>query len=373
MVFYASVSTLYRQQAGVSIFQISVIESVSLAVSMALEVPWGILADRIGHRKTMVWCSFLFFLSKIVFWKAEGFGGFLLERILLAVTLAGLSGVDESILYASCGEDQYQKVYGHTQALGTLGMIFASMVCSLFIGNNYRLAGLFTAIAYGIAAVFSLFLSETKLPQKNKCSPFNSFRDSLRQVFRTKGLLGVILCGAFFGEVTHTVTVFLNQLQYIRCGWGNSIISLAYILGTLAELSSACSERLTRRIGEKHSGILLLMVSASACVIMIFSLNGWISLGCILAMGFSSALFTPLLSALENRLITIDDRATALSVSSLLTDSIAMLISLLMGRAAEHSLPFAMAVGAGTTLIALVLYACAQPGGAKTYRRASET
>ena len=35
MVFYAPVATLYRQAAGVGIFQISLIESISLALTIA--------------------------------------------------------------------------------------------------------------------------------------------------------------------------------------------------------------------------------------------------------------------------------------------------------------------------------------------------
>ena len=47
MVFYAPIATLYRQAQGVSIAQITQIESLSLALSILLELPWGILADRI--------------------------------------------------------------------------------------------------------------------------------------------------------------------------------------------------------------------------------------------------------------------------------------------------------------------------------------
>ena len=62
MVFYAPVATLYRQAAGLGIFHITLIESISLGLMLCLEIPWGILADRIGYRKTMLVCSFLFFI-----------------------------------------------------------------------------------------------------------------------------------------------------------------------------------------------------------------------------------------------------------------------------------------------------------------------
>ena len=40
MVFYGPVSTLYRQAQGLSVFQITLIESISLLLSLALEIPW---------------------------------------------------------------------------------------------------------------------------------------------------------------------------------------------------------------------------------------------------------------------------------------------------------------------------------------------
>ena len=94
MVFYGPIATLYRQAAGLSIFQITAIESVSLVLTLLLELPWGYVADRIGYRRTMVFCSGLFLVSKVVFWRADGFGLFLLERMLLSVVGAGLSGVE---------------------------------------------------------------------------------------------------------------------------------------------------------------------------------------------------------------------------------------------------------------------------------------
>ena len=67
MVFYAAVATLYRQAAGLSVFQITFLEGVSTALALALEIPWGRLADRLGYKTTMVVCNVLFFLSKIIF------------------------------------------------------------------------------------------------------------------------------------------------------------------------------------------------------------------------------------------------------------------------------------------------------------------
>lgn len=75
MVFYGPIATLYRQAQGVTVFEITVIESISLALGILLEIPWGMIADKIGYRKTMIFCSSLYFISKIVFGRQPGLGG----------------------------------------------------------------------------------------------------------------------------------------------------------------------------------------------------------------------------------------------------------------------------------------------------------
>ena len=160
MVFYAPVATLYRQAAGLGIFHITLIESISLGLMLLLEIPWGWLADRIGYRKTMLICCFLYFVSKIIFWQAEGFSGFLLERILLSVVCAGLSGVDAGMLYLSCKEEDSLRVFSIYENLGQLGILVAAGIHAVWIGVNYRLAAFLTVCSYGAAMLLSFGLQE---------------------------------------------------------------------------------------------------------------------------------------------------------------------------------------------------------------------
>lgn len=356
MVFYASVATLYRQSAGVSLFEITVIESASLALSLMLEVPWGVWAERMGYRRTMCVCSALFFVSKVVFWRADGFGMFLLERLLLAVVISGLSGVDESVLYASCEEKDMQRIFGRYSALGTAGLMLASLICSVWLGKNYRLMGLLTVLSYGAAVVCTLFLSEVKPPEREKRQVGAQFRAHLREMLHTPGLLLLVLCSAVFLESAHTVTVFLNQVQYARCGWSTSAISAAYVLGTLLGLCSAASDRVCARFGTGRTGRALLLGSALSCGLLAVTRSGWLSLGCILLLCLAQALYGPLAGAMENRLVISRERATALSVHALLQDSVAIGVNLVLGRAADAGLPLAFILCGVMCLAALALF-----------------
>ena len=209
MVFYGPIATLYRQARGVSVFEITLIEGISLALVLVLEVPWGVVADRIGYRKTMCFCSGLYFVSKLVFWQAKGFAGFLLERILLSVVLAGYSGVDTSILYLSCQGQESQRVFGIYHSLSMVGLLLAAGVFSLIAQENDSLAALLTVLSYGIAAVLSLGLTEVKETGERPVQR-EPFRATLRDTLRNRPLLWFLLAMALLSETHQMVTVFLS-------------------------------------------------------------------------------------------------------------------------------------------------------------------
>ena len=166
MVFYGPIATLYRQARGVSVFQITLIESISLACLIALEIPWGYVADRIGYRRTLAACNVLYFLSKIVFWRAEGFGGFLLERLMLSVVLSGFSGCDSAYLFSLAGEGESQKAFGAYEASATAGLVAASLLFSTAVGGDFDAAGFLTVLSYGAAMVLTFFLPEVPPPRR---------------------------------------------------------------------------------------------------------------------------------------------------------------------------------------------------------------
>lgn len=356
MVFYASIATLYRQQAGLGVFEITLIESVSLILSVLLELPWGMLSDRIGYRKSMVIVNGVFFLSKLVFWQADGFGMFLLERILLAVVLAGLSGLDESILYCSCAPDRAQSVFGTYANLGTVGVLFAAGVYSLFIGENYRVAGLLTAVSHGAALLLTLGLKEVRLPEKRQAGALQAFKTALRDMLSNRRLLLLVISAALMGEAHQTITVFLNQLQYVKCGLSDSAIGAIYIGITLMSLLGGLSARLTQRFGAKRLGTALYILAALACLLLGFTGSAILSVACIALLRLSDSLLGPLWSDLKNRSITTADRATALSANAVLADGVAIATNLSFGQLADWQLSAAMLLGAILCAAGLALF-----------------
>ncbi len=356
MVFYSSIATLYRQAAGLSIFQITMIESISLALSLAFELPWGILADRIGYRRTMIVCNMLFFISKIIFWKAQGFAYFLLERVLLAVVISGLSGVDTSILYLSCSENDSQRAFGIYESLGTAGLLSSAAIYTIFIGENYRMAGFLTVISYGIAAMLSFGLKEIKAAQKDARMSLGYSFNILKETLTNRCLIFIIVGVALLREVNQTITIFFNQLQYTKAGMSARLISSVYILITLSGLVSVFSASFTKKLKPRFFGAILFIVSSFSCLILAFTENPFASVFGVLLIRVCFSLMSPLGVELQNKEITTSDRATALSMSTLIADLMAVFTNLVFGKLADFDLSVAMCFGGALCIFGMILY-----------------
>ena len=353
MVFYGPIATLYRQAQGMTIAQITLMESISLALCILLEVPWGVLADKLGYKRTMVVCCFLYFLSKLVFWQATSFGGFLLERVLLSVVCAGLSGVDTSILYLSAGGQDRQRIFGLYNSLQTAGLLIAALVFSLFVGDNDPLAGLLTVLSYGAAALCTLGLTEVKGP--DRFSPRLTL-DLLGQTLANRHLLLFLLAWGLLTEAHQTITTFLNQLQYARCGLPEWAMGMLYIAATVLGMAGLWSARISHRTGTAGTAFLLFGGGTLACVVLALTTSALLSICAVLTLRLCCALCQPFLMELQNRQVTTEHRATALSIHAIITDTVGVGTNLAFGVLAEVHLAHAFWFGGGICLTGLVLF-----------------
>lgn len=357
MVFYGPVATLYRRAHGLSVYDITLIESISLTVMILLELPWGYVSDKIGYKKTIVVCNILYFISKIVFWRADNFFMFVTERLILSVVLAGLSGCDSAYLYLSADKENPQRVFGTYEAMCTAGLIFASLIFSVYAKDNYETAAFLTVISYGVAMLFSLFLIEVR-PETNGCANAEVKIKAIAESFiKDKAFIMFLLAASMLVESSQTITVFLSQVQYLQSGILPKYMGYIYILVTVSGMLSAYSHVITCRIGEGRTIRMLFCTSVISCILMAVFFNPVSSVLCIVLMRISSSVFIPVSINIKNRRITTSSRATMLSVYSGIMNVTAVMTNLVLGKMADINIRYAMASGALFCGLGLALYA----------------
>ncbi|MGG7179152.1 MFS transporter [Clostridium paraputrificum] len=334
-VFYGSIATIYRETRGISISEVFIIESIFFVLMIMLEVPWGWFADRFGYKNTLVISNFIFFISKIIFWRAAGFQLFLLERFLLAIALSGLSGCDSALLYLSIDkEDNSEEVFGKYNFYSNSGFLLSSLVSGFIINISMDLAAFFTIIPYLAALLVSLFLVDVKSEKENR----GSIKESFKEVLKNKKFIILIITFALMEEIVQGITVFLNQEQYIKSGIDIKYFGVILAFLAIVKLTSAKSYKISEKFGQKKAILLLSLIISITSGALAFISSPGLSILFIAIISGASALMMPMISDIKNKSIDQEDRATILSIYSMIGSLISVFINPVIGATSEVSL-----------------------------------
>lgn len=269
--------------------------------------------------------------------------------------MAGFSGCDESILYLSSKKEESQKAFSIYSTMTTSGLLFASLIYTVFIGENYRRAGLLTAVSYGVAAILAFGLEEVPRADEKKDSFGINCKEGIK-AYLNPNLILLLIAIACLEQTHQTVTVFLNQLLYIRSGISTNLIGIIYIIVNLIGFVGIFSHKLTIRIGEKKLIGILYGIAAISCIALALLINPIISVIGIVLLRMIFSLFNPLQMEIQNREIITSDRATALSINSILLNGIGTATNVIFGRMADISLTLAMVFGAILCLFGCIMF-----------------
>src|SRR5262245_39758867 len=108
------------QERHVSPAAVAVVLAAGDLALTALEVPTGWLADRYGHRVSLIVGSALQVAGMLWCWLGRGIPGLLTASLLVACGDAFRSGADQALLYRSClaleREADFQPIEARTRA-----------------------------------------------------------------------------------------------------------------------------------------------------------------------------------------------------------------------------------------------------------------
>lgn len=352
LVFYSSIATLYRTTNGITLLEMGIIEGFMSLFVILFEIPFGIISDRIGYKKTMIISNCIYFLSKVVFYFANGFTMFLLERFLLALAVSGLSGCDSSLLYLSVDKDEATSVFGKQSMFGVIGMVFASISFSLFFSENIKLAALATIYPYFIAFVLTLFIQDIK-EKENSTMSIQSIFHSLKE---HKEMIFVLIASVLLTDTTHTLTIFYNQLQYERAGIPIQYFGIIFMFMQLLGMSSGLLGKITKSISKEKLASYLFVFAGICSLSLFFVHTPILSVLLLMILSCIEVLFFPILSAIENESIHSQSRATILSFYSLMINIFTMFTSISFGATASNSLESSYLLATFFCILGFVLF-----------------
>ena len=339
---------------GLSLTEVGVIESFFWLTVIIAEVPTGAIADRFGRRISLALGAIMFAISTVIFAVADGFSLLLGSYLVMGIGMTLYSGAGDALLYDTLRVLGRTREYEH-HAGRAHGLFFAAMVLATAIGGpaaylvGYTAAILISSGVFLLSAVAAMLLREP--PRRESDFPLDPLHAAPANVRHTASDIaqheasGVPILQEMtqgFGIVWRnrpirylvpfaaiTMTLFglphfmaqpyvaqhgLNPLAGVADGFIWSALLIPGQIGTV--LGMVVAARLIGRLGERRSFPAILAFGA-VFLIPLAIWNHLGLLGAIFMVSIAQAAIRPITNGYINRRITSDQRATVLSIFSL--------------------------------------------------------
>lgn len=334
LVFYGPVATLFRQSRGLTLSEIFLLESIFMMLMIVFEVPWGYFADRFGYKKTLSIAYFLFLLSKIVFYMSHSFMGFLIEAVIVALAISGVSGCDSAFIY-ECNKEEAEKSFGKYSAFSSAGFLIGAFLSTFMIDVSLDIPVILTIIPYAIAFLLIFFVKDVKYVRNGI-----NMKDSFKCAFSEKNIFLFIISLALLGEVARALCVFLNQLKYIEVGINLKYFGILTAMLQIVGLASLKTYKISERFGQEKVIKIIFILVAVNTFILAYTSSYIITVLALIFIQGAFMLSNPLSMDIQNKSVTTDNRATILSIYAMTADIINSAINIAVGKATNVSLKF---------------------------------
>ena len=93
------VIALFFTQHGLSLTQITLLQSAFSIALFTMEIPTGYISDRYGRKTSLIVGYAGTVIGFLIYWQSSKFGQFLMAELFLACAFACISGSDSALLY----------------------------------------------------------------------------------------------------------------------------------------------------------------------------------------------------------------------------------------------------------------------------------
>ena len=347
---------------GLTLIQISLIESMVIGTIFLMEVPTGILADRVGRKWSIFLSTFLLMSAEFIFIFARSFEWYLLIAVLTGAGFAFASGAVEALVYDSLPpdgrEDAMKRAMGRVGGMGQIAFVIAPIVGGFIIADAAP-EKFIPAIALTVAALFvglcvSMTLHEpTADSSEKKDSSAALFRQGLsllRHHHRLRRLAAIVI---FTSPFTATMVTTLAPPYLIENGASPPMIALSLSLGSLmAALTQHYAYKIEARLGQQTTIALLILLPGILYWLLAWAAGPTLTVLIVFLMYGASDMKTPLFSAYQNALIDSKNRATVLSLINMFVSLFLAVGAPIYAALAQNSLPLAFVTMGAVIIIA---------------------
>lgn len=360
LYFFVPVMTPYLLQRSLSVAEIAGLQTTLLVSLLVMEIPTGLIADRFGH----VWSYRLSLIvlasGEFLFLFARDYPFFLLIQIITGTGFALGSGSVDAVLYDSLPPGDrtraMQKAKGVLGAAAQTGSVVAYSVGGVIAADltvpRMMITIAMGAIAVSTAAALSFGLRHAPLAHHHgRPRSGRLLATAWSAIRRTPELRRLLLLAIATNAFGAHLLVFYQQ-YFLETGvdgvWFGLALSVASVLVVLGQLHAW---RLPVILGNRRSLALTTGLPGLVYLAMAWNQHPALAVALFVTQWGAIHVSIPLFSGLYNAHLPDDARATGLSLISAIVTIYIGIGGVILGWAAERSLP-AMFAALGVVILA---------------------
>jgi len=349
---------------GLTYTEIGMVTAWYYALFLFIEIPTGMLADKIGRKKTLMMGMGFMILGILTAMNSFSFLGFFLSETIFSFARSFQSGTNSAFVYDNLAlmekTEDYLHVEGKIQTIEFSAHLVGGLICAVIAWYSLSSVYAFAAVMALLGLISTIPLKEPQILDRQHLR-FESFRrhffDSLSVIRRSPKLLWLLLYSSLIFILLRAGLIsflqpFLIFLEFPNFSFG--IMDAVTVSG--AALLSWNVMKLEKRLGDKGVFYLLPIVIIIAFIGMGMTLSIWGLLFYSLSMigwAFHAPVFR---SYLNNQIHDSTKRATILSVEGFISRGLFALVSLAIGWGLDNlGLSSSLYIIAGFGLLSMML------------------
>jgi hypothetical protein len=293
---------------------------------MALEVPTGWFADRLGYRRSLILGSTLQVAGMLCCWLANGASGLVGACLLVAVADAFRSGADQALLYRTCiavgREPEFQRIEARARAIQVVALALLVVGGGAIVSAWGLTAGWLAET--GLCALGALVAVSMVEPPPADNTDENAPATSTFASVPWKRIAVIILPLAFLDAAGATASFILQTT-------GNRGPMAVTLLVAFVRLADAAGSAVATRLPAAGGRAQLALTACGFAIATIAVTMPSTLVPATIALSFGTGVLHPLRAAAIQRLASDGVRARAASTASACDMALSTLFLLLAG------------------------------------------
>ena len=299
----------YLKERGLSGIQIGVILSVTPVMMFLVQPLQGMLADRLGYKKCLIWSSLFASLSYLFYIFDGSFATFFLITVFMALFYNSIQPLLDSLSLKLVQQDPSFS-YGTLRIAGAAGWAITGTIVGRYIDSvNITVIFISSAVSMFLTFLFAFSLqqdiakSEARKPRITK----------IKEIFRNRDLVVLLVC-VFLISLGGTTIWNFYSIYMKENGASATLVGYGISFQGLCELPLFYfSAKIIGKLGSRTT--LLITVFALALRMALYGIvkNPYAALSIELLHGISWSLFWVVCVEYVNNLVRHDWRATGQS------------------------------------------------------------